>query len=126
MSALTKYSLSYLIFLAFIGGGLWYWNSTAAPEKVHPLSYFIFAFFALVFFLNHLYLLNAENKKPAIFIRRFMATTAMRLFLFMIIMLSYAVTHKVLANLFIWHILVFYLTFTVFEIASLYRHFRKK
>ena len=115
-----------MIFLACIAGGLYFWNATAAPEKVHPLSYYLLGFFAIVFYLNHLFLLNAENKKPAVFIRRFMATTALRLFLFVIIMLAYAITHKPLANLFIWHILVFYFAFTIFEIASLYRHFQKK
>jgi hypothetical protein len=126
MSPITKYSISYLIFLAVLGGALFYWNATVPPAKVHPWSFYILGFFAIVFFLNHVFLLNAEDKRPAVFIRRFMATTALRLFLFMIVMLSYAVTHKELANLFIWHILVFYLSFTVFEIVSLYRHFQKK
>jgi len=126
MSPLKKYSLTYSIFLALVAAALYYWNSISSPEKILPVSYLLFAFFAIVFFLNHLYLLNAENKKADVFIRRFMGTTALRLFLFLIIMLVYAVTHKALATLFIWHVLIFYFAFTVFEIVSLYRHFQKK
>lgn len=126
MSALTKYLIAYFIFLCAVGGALYYHNSISEPLKVHPLSFYIFGFFALVFLLNHIFLLNADNKKPAVFIRRFMASSALRLFLFVIIIVGYAVTHKSLAVLFIWHVLIFYFLFTVFEVISLYLHSRKK
>ncbi|HET6992810.1 MAG TPA: hypothetical protein VFJ43_15860 [Bacteroidia bacterium] len=126
MSARTNYFLLYSIYLVLIASALFYWNSSQPAEKTHPLSWIIFGGFAIAYFLNHIYLTNAEDKKPEVFIRRFMGTTALRLFLFMIIMLAYAVTHKALANLFIWHILIFYFLFTGFEIALLYNHFKKK
>jgi cobalamin biosynthesis protein CobD/CbiB len=126
MQAIAKYLLRYSIFLLLIASALFYWNNSQPAEKIHPLSWIIFGAFAIAYFLNHIYLLNAENKKAEVFIRRFMGTTVLRLFVFIIIIMAYALTHKTLARLFIWHILVFYFFFTVFEVALLYNHFKRK
>jgi hypothetical protein len=127
MPAISKYILRYSIYLALIASALFYWNYSQPSEKVLlPLSWILFGFFAIGYCLNHIYLVNSENKRPEIFIRRFMGTTVLRLFVLMIIMVVFAMTHKTLANLFIWHMLVFYFLFTAFEIAVLYSHFQKK
>jgi hypothetical protein len=80
----------------------------------------------VLFFLLHLFLLNAENKKPGVFVRRFMGVSTIRLFLLLIIIVAYAATNHLLATLFILHFLVFYFLFSGFEIVSLYRHFKPK
>jgi len=126
MSPIKKYLIHYSLFIVLVAIALFYWNGSQGVQKTHPQSWIIYGLFVLVYLLNHLYLTLYENKNPAVFVRRFMGSTALRLFLFFSIMLGYAVTHKALANLFIWHILIFYFIFTVFEIVRLYNHFKKK
>ena len=126
MNSYTKYFISYSAFLVLIAAALYYWNTSQPPQKVHPLSWTIFGFFAVLFFLLHLFLLDAENKKPGVFVRRFMGVSTIRLFLLLIIIVAYAATNHLLATLFILHFLVFYFLFAGFEIASLYSHFKPK
>ena len=126
MPALQKYFISYSIFLAAVALGLYAYIRTQPAEHVHPLAWPLFGFFAVVYLLSHLFLLNAEDKKAGVFIRRFMGTSSLRLFVFLLILVFYAFANHALATLFIWHFLAFYFPFTVFEIASLYGHFRPK
>ena len=126
MNSHTKYYLRYSVFLALVAAALYYWNYSQPGNKVHPLSWIIFGGFAVMFFVLHLFLLNAENKKPGVFVRRFMGVSTMRLFVLLAIIVLYSMTHPLLATLFIWHFLVFYFLFAAFEIASLYNHFKPK
>jgi hypothetical protein len=126
MNSHTKYFTTYSVFLALIAGALYFWNDSQPIEHKHPLSWYIFGFFALMFFLLHLFLLNAENKKPGVFVRRFMGVSTIRLFVLLGIIVLYSITYPYLATLFIWHFLIFYFLFAAFEIASLYTHFKPK
>jgi hypothetical protein len=126
MSSHVKYYFRYSIFLALIAAALYYWNYSQPVRNVHPDSWIIFGFFALLFFLLHLFLLNAEDKAPGVFVRRFMAVSTIRLFVLVIIMVLYSMTHAIFATLFIWHFLIFYFVFAIFEIAALYNHFKPK
>jgi hypothetical protein len=55
-----------------------------------------------------------------------MASTTLRLLLFLGVLFFYAFTHPHGVVVFTLHFMLFYLCFTVFEVASLYRHFGKK
>ncbi len=123
--ALSHYLIRFVIFLAVVAGLLLAWNYSR-PEKALPVAWGLLAFFAVASFGSHLFLLNAEDKRPAVFVRRFMGTTTVRLFVFIIILAGYSFTHVPQAVSFILHFLVFYLVFTAFEITMLYRHFRPK
>lgn len=126
MTALQKYFLQYSILLLVVASALCYWNFTQAPVNVLGISWIIFGFFAIVFFSLHLFLVNAENKRPGVFVKRFMGISTIRLFAMLVIIVLYAMSHKQLATLFIWHFLAFYFVFSGFEIATLYNHFKKK
>jgi hypothetical protein len=126
MNSHTKYYLRYSIFIALIAAALYYWNYSQPVKNVHPSSWIIFGGFAGMFFLLHLFMLDAENKKPGVFVRRFMGVSTIRLFVLLAIIVLYSMTHASLATLFIWHFLVFYFLFAAFEIASLYNHFKPK
>jgi len=54
-----------------------------------------------------------------------MAVTTFRLLIFLGVLVFYTFLHRLHAVLFVWHFLVFYFTFTVFEVAALYAHFKK-
>ncbi len=126
MNSHKKYFLRYSLFLALIAAALYYWNFSQPIHKTHPLSWGIFGFFALLFFLLHLFLLNAEHKKAGVFVRRFMAVSTIRLFVLIAIIVLYSISYPPLATLFVWHFLLFYFAFAAFEIASLYNHFKPK
>ena len=126
MNSHTKYYFRYSIFLALVAAALFCWNISQPEKFVHPLSWVIFGFFSVLFFLLHLFLLNAEDKKPGVFVRRFMGISTVRLFVLLIILVIYSMTHPTLAGLFIWHFLAFYFLFAGFEIGSLYNHFKPK
>ncbi len=126
MNSYTKYFVRYSLFLALIASTLYYWNYSQPVINVHPQSWIIFAFYSILFFFLHLFLLNAEDKKPGVFVRRFMGVSTIRLFALLAIIVLYAMSHKTLATLFIWHFLIFYFVFAAFEIASLYNHFKPK
>lgn len=126
MSATVRYLIQYAIFLAIVAGALFAWNQTAPVYKTHPLAWGIFAFFTIAYALGHFYIQGSEGQRPAVFVRRFMATTTIRLMVFLLALTLYAFTHKPEAVLFIWHFLAFYAAFTIFEVASLSHHFRKK
>ena len=126
MSANSRFLLFYFIFVALVFGGLWLWNSnSAASQQLVPVSWYMLGFFAAAYLGSHFFIQSTDDKKPAVFVRRFMATSALRLFLFIIIIVAYAFTHKATATVFIFHFLFFYLAFTALEVATLYRHFRR-
>jgi hypothetical protein len=123
--AISHYLIRFVIFLAVVAG-LLYAYQHFNPAEALPIAWGLLGFFAVASFGAHLFLLNAEDKRPAVFVRRFMGTTTVRLFVFIIILAGYSFTHVPQAVSFILHFLVFYLVFTAFEITMLYRHFRPK
>lgn len=126
MSANSRFLLFYSVFVALVAGGLAIWNgNSAASQQLVPLSWYLFGFFVAAYLGSHFFIQASDDKKPAVFVRRFMATSALRLFMFIILIVAYAFTHKVTATVFIFHFLLFYLAFTAFEVATLYRHFRR-
>ncbi|CAN5300772.1 hypothetical protein BH09BAC5_BH09BAC5_00580 [soil metagenome] len=126
MNSRKQYFIRYLIFLLLVATGLFFWNTEQTAAFTHPQSWLIFGFYAILFLLLHLFMLNAENKKPAVFVRRFMGVSTMRLFSMLVIITLYAITHKSLAVVFIWHCLIFYFLFAAFEIVSLFNQFKRK
>lgn len=125
MNSTVRYLLFYTIFLALAAAALFAWNTNAAPNHTHPLSWGIYGFFAIAYLASHFFIMGSDGKKPAVFVRRFMAATTIRLMTFLGILVTYAFLNRELAVPFISHFLVFYFAFTVFEVASLYSHFRK-
>jgi hypothetical protein len=126
MSEHKKYAIQYSIFLGTLSLALFVWNQFAPVRFTNSLSWALLAFFALAYALGHLYILGSSGQRPAIFVRRFMATTTIRLFLFLLVLVIYIFTNREEAVSFISHFLAMYLVFTIFEVASLSKHFRRK
>lgn len=126
MSPRARYFIQFAIFLAVVAAGVFAWNLLAPPAYTHRLSWAIFAFFIVAYTAGHLFLLGAEGQRPAVFVRRFMAITTLRLLFFLLVLVIYSFTHKPEAVVFICHFLAGYILFTTFEVASLSRNFRKK
>ncbi|GAB4139157.1 MAG: hypothetical protein Fur0041_14250 [Bacteroidia bacterium] len=126
MSAAQKFLLYYILLIVACASGLYYWNAHQPAEKTHDLSWVIFGFVAFMTGAVHLFLLNAGKNDPKVFIRSFMAATSVKLFLYLAVMVLYAISVPEKAYGFIFHFLVFYLIFTAFEVIMLYLHFRPK
>ena len=125
MNATSRYLLQYAVFLLLLAGALYFWNIKAPLDRISPAAWPLLGFLALAYLGSHFFMLGANGKKPGVFVRRFMGSTTIRLFLFLGIIVTYAFFNKGTAPVFIVHFLVFYVAFTAFEVASLYRHFRK-
>jgi hypothetical protein len=74
----------------------------------------------------HFILLRSGQGDPKAFVRMFMGLTTFKLFIFLLVIVAYAFTHKATAVSFILHFLIFYLLFTTFEVVLLYKHFLPK
>lgn len=126
MSATARYFIQYSIFLVCVAAGLFAWNKFAPANYQHSLAWALFGFFTIAYAAGHLYIQGSEGQRAAIFVRRFMATTTIRLFVFLLVLVVYIFSNKLAAVPFICHFLAFYLFYTVFEVAALSKHFRKK
>ena len=126
MSSTAKYLVQFSVFILALAGGLFAWNTLAPATRTHSYSWILLGFVALTYLLSHFYIMGSEDKKPAVFIRRFMASTTLRLLLFITLLFGYAFLNPGQAVVFISHFLAFYVLFTIFEVATLYRQVRKK
>jgi len=114
----------YLVFLVattvflLIGFGL---NAVVAAKLKFPMHYLLGLFFAIVTFLVMYGLLSGTNGQPAAFVRRFMAGSAVKLMVY-ILVLAFALVLGVQnpAGL-ITFFLLYYVLFTVFEVIVLQR-----
>jgi hypothetical protein len=90
-----------------------------------PLHIIIFipVFFFVTTAILHYLFLSASRKEPKLFIRYFMASTGMKLFIYALVIIIYAVLNKEQAAEFILFFLVSYLVYTTFEIFSILRIF---
>ncbi|MGL4596055.1 MAG: hypothetical protein ACRCYO_00920 [Bacteroidia bacterium] len=112
------------LFLCLAGAGLWAWNAYAPAEKTLSYAWYLFGFFALTTLGVHAFLLRSGEAKPQVFIRRFMAITSAKMFIYMILAVLIAFSDKAQAKVSLFHFLVFYFVFTAYEVVSLYSHFR--
>lgn len=125
-TAFKSFLVRLLMFSALVGGALAAWNAFMPVWRQHPLSWALFGFFVVITALVHYILLRSGEGDPKAFVRMFMGLTTFKLFIFLVVIVLYAFANKALAVQFIIHFLVFYLLFTTFEVALLYKHFLPK
>jgi L-asparagine transporter-like permease len=87
---------------------------------------FLLLFFYIVNLLMYRFLLKEMEKRPEKFINAFMAITTIKLFLYMIVMVVYAMIFKEDAKQFITVFFILYVVFTSIEVVSLLRVNGKK
>jgi hypothetical protein len=124
--AFSRFLIFFSLFIVLTGAGLWAWNAYAPVEKTLSYAWYLFGFFALTTLGVHAFLLRSGDAKPQVFIRRFMAITSAKMFIYLILAVLVAFSDKAQAQVSLFHFLVFYFVFTVFEVVSLYGHFRPR
>jgi hypothetical protein len=125
-TAFKSFLIRLAVFSALIAGALLVWNTTMPVWRQHPLSWVLLGFFVVITATMHFILLRSGQGDPKAFVRMFMGLTTFKLFIFLLVIVAYAFTHKATAVSFILHFLVFYLLFTTFEVVLLYKHFLPK
>ena len=101
---------------------VYFWNSLMPTEYYNPHVYFVVVFFSLFSFLSYFFLTNSmkdENKNA--FTLRFMATSGIKLFLSLFIIVIYAFVNKKQIVPFAILYLFTYFLFTGVETFFLYR-----
>ncbi len=89
-----------------------------------PHIWIMILFFVLSTGLFHYLAIRSSKGKPQAFIRYFMGSTALRLFLYMLIILAYRFYDKPTLTPFAIGFLAQYLLFTIFEVPILLKELR--
>src|SRR5688572_22698258 len=118
-----NFYLSLLIFSIIIYVGFFF----VEPQLPAKAAYASFAWIQVVMILAtvifHNGLARAAVKSGQAFVRYFMGATSVKLLVFMMIIVIYALLNRESAFGFILHFLVFYLFYTVFEVYFAYKSF---
>ncbi|TAL58400.1 MAG: hypothetical protein EPN85_11695 [Bacteroidetes bacterium] len=101
------------------------WIRFAPLEKHVPHIWFMVAFFALITILFHYFSLNASKGRPQDFIRFYMGSTALRLFLYLLAIVTYRFYDKPTLIPFALGFMAHYFLFTVFEVPILLKELKK-
>lgn len=115
-----------LILLTLITAGLYYFSGKFIPAKwYYPDFFWLPCFIAIVTAVLHrgLVIRIGDSKK---FIRYYMGSTGLKLFLYLTIIIVFAFLNKPQVIPFALSFFFFYFSFTVFEVAEAYQNFGTK
>ena len=95
-------------------------------KAVYIQFYFIQALIIFVAALIHMGLEQAGRKGDKYFVRFYMASSAVKLFAYMFVMVVFAIFNHEQAFGFILHFLMLYLLYTALEVGVYYKRFGRK
>jgi len=120
---LSGFLISILLFSAAIAV-FFYFLQPVLPAKAVFANFIFIQIFILIATIGfHAGLINSGEKSNQAFIRYFMGATAAKLFLYMLVMIGYALFNKETAFGFIIHFFMMYLLYTAFEVTLIYKKF---
>jgi hypothetical protein len=88
------------------------------------IKWVILAVFVSATALQHYFMMHPDYQKPAAMVRVFMASSAIKLMAYVLLIVVFIVFFRPHARKIIIWFLAFYMIFTVFENALLFKHFR--
>jgi hypothetical protein len=100
------------------------WIHFAPTEKYIPHVWPLTGFFIFITVTFHFLSINASKGKPQAFIRFYMGSTALRLMLYILIIIAYRFYDKPTLIPFAVGFMVHYLLFTLFEVPLLLKELR--
>lgn len=118
-----KYLSGLLLTGALTAAGIFCWNYFM-PQYANQHAWFILAYYLLFTAAIHLWL--TRNTEPKKFVMRFMGVTGIKLFLNLIVIVIYGLTHKSSAVSFALMFVFIYFIFTFFESAQLIKNIKQK
>jgi len=121
-----KFNLLISLLTVVCALGIGAWNQYAPVSLQVRSLWFILALFVSVTVITHQLLMKAALKDPNGFVRTFLASTSIKLFLFLVFLVGFCLFNKSQAVPFIICFLAHYLLFTTFEVYILLKHFKKQ
>jgi hypothetical protein len=118
---MIRFLIRLLIYSAAVFTLFYFAQAHLPPRFAFPGFWQIQIFMIAVALVSHAGLERAGLKGNQYFVRQFMATTGLKLFLYMIVMVGFAVLNREMAVGFIVHFFMMYLLYSVFEIAFIYK-----
>ena len=88
-------------------------------EKHVPHMWIMLAFFVLATAIFHFIIVKSSEGKPQGFVRTYMGITALKLLIYLAIILAFCLSHKPVAFQFAFGFLAHYFVFAIFEVALL-------
>lgn len=126
MNPIIRFLLLYLGFLLITGSGFWFYNQSVDLQYTHRYGWISFGLFAFVTGLVHVFLIRAAQKDPKAFVRGFMMSNTIKIFVYLAFLVIFVLFSREKATVFIAQFAAFYFIFTVFEVSLLYQHLRPK
>lgn len=123
---MKNFLLKLLLFTLVIAGVDFCWMHFTPTENHIPHVWPMIAFFVTMTGLFHFLSIQASKGKPQSFIRFYMGSTALRLFLYMIVILAYRFYDKPTLIPFAIGFMIHYFIFTVFEVQILLKELKKE
>lgn len=119
---MKRFYFQFTLFVFVLGTLVTGWNYVA-PEAYKLIDIWIaFVVLILATLGVHFYLVKAQKKSASKFMNAFLGATVMKLFLYLILILVYALVKRESAFNFSLGFLSLYLFFSSFEVFSLLRH----
>ncbi len=115
---LTIYSL-------FIALADFFWNNFMPVNYQVPNIWCIFSFFIILTITFHFFIMKSANGRPQSFVTFYMGSTALKMMLCLIVIVAYRFIDKPHIIPFAIAFILHYFLFTIFEVLTLLRNFRK-
>lgn len=122
---MKNFLIKLIAFSAVVGIIDFCWIRFMPVSKHVPHVWMMICFFAFMIAGFHLLAVNQSKGKPQGFIRFYMAFTALRLFLYMLVVLLYRFYDKPTLPPFAIGFMAHYLLFTLFEVPLLLQEVKK-
>ncbi len=123
--SLRSFYISLAIFSLAVLGALLLFQHYASARFQTSFFWIIWAFFVGSTALIHFILTKAAEQDPKKFVNYFMGITALKLFTYLIIIMVFGLLNRDNAIGFIICFLITYFLYSIFEVATLMKHFKK-
>lgn len=123
--AILGYSLQSIGISILLGLGYFMFCKYGFPQFYTPNVYLIILFLFLVNALFHSYFVQTVIKKNEAFVRRYLASTMLKLLIYLSILLLMIFTGQALIKVIIVSFLLFYIVFTAHEIFTIMEFLKK-
>ncbi len=122
---MKRFYIQFAFFLICVGTSIFLWNYYM-PAKIKIADEWIsFSILAVTTFIIRLFLFSAEKKHPAHFVTAYLGSTAIKLGVFLLIIIFYMLVKRDSAFNFVGGFLALYFLFSAFEVIILIKHFQK-
>ncbi len=122
---MQKFTRSLILLSAVLLLLIMSWNHFLPSRLTSPHANYILIYFVFSTAIFHHFFIKANAQSPQNFIRTYMASTALKLLLNLIVIIIYILVNREHAIIFVLSFLAIYFVFLIFEIIALQKELRK-